>query len=157
HARRRTPPLVPISRSQADRGARGGDLGSGPARCQQYGSCPPALQDSGRGRRDLDDGAEHRARSLGDRDASPKLSRLHRMPVAQCARWLMTLLMLLSGLLVLLLLATLAYALVKIAQVLDVIGGSPTSYLAKLRLGLRAIERETSHLPAALGKVNGGL
>ena len=68
----------------------------------------------------------------------------------------MTLLMLLSGLLVLLLLATLAYALVKIAQVLDVIGGSPTSYLAKLRLGLRAIERETSHLPAALGKVNDG-
>jgi hypothetical protein len=69
----------------------------------------------------------------------------------------MTLLMLLSALLVLLLLGTLAYALVGIARVLDVVGGSPTSYLAKLRLGLRAIERETSHLPPALGKVNDGL
>ena len=69
----------------------------------------------------------------------------------------MSLLMLLSALVVLLLLGALAYALVKIAHVLDMIGGNPTSYLAKLRLGLRAIERETSHLPLALGNVNGGL
>ena len=69
----------------------------------------------------------------------------------------MTLLMLLSALLVLLLLGTLAYALVGIARVLDVVGGSPTSYLAKLRLGLRAIERETSHLPATAPKINAGL
>jgi len=69
----------------------------------------------------------------------------------------MTILMLLSALLVLLLLITLGYALLKIAEVLDMIGGSPTSYLAKLRLGLRAIDRETSHLPAALGNVNDGL
>ena len=69
----------------------------------------------------------------------------------------MIILMLLSALLVLLLLITLAYALVKIAEVLDMIGGSPTSHLAKLRLGLRAIERQTSHLPTALGNVNDGL
>ncbi len=33
----------------------------------------------------------------------------------------------------------------------------PTSYLAKLRLGLRAIEKETSHLAPQVIKVNAGL
>jgi hypothetical protein len=69
----------------------------------------------------------------------------------------MTLLMALSALLILVFLGALAYALVKIIFVLEAIGGTPTSYLAKLRLGLRAIERETSHLPIAVGKINEGL
>ena len=47
----------------------------------------------------------------------------------------------------LLLLLVVAIALVRINSVLESIGGKGESYLAKLRLGLRAIERETSHLP----------
>ena len=69
----------------------------------------------------------------------------------------MTLLMALSALLALAFLGALAYALVKVSSVLETIGGTPTSYLAKLRFGLRAIERETSHLPPAVGKINQGL
>jgi hypothetical protein len=68
-----------------------------------------------------------------------------------------TLLMALSALLVLVFLGALAYALIKISFVLETIGGTPTSYLAKLRFGLRAIERETSHLPPAVGKINQSL
>lgn len=51
----------------------------------------------------------------------------------------------------------LAYALVRISTVLESVGGRPTSYLAKLRLGLRAIERETSHLTPQVEQVNVGL
>ena len=69
----------------------------------------------------------------------------------------MVLLTFLTALLVLVFFAVLAYALVKISQVLESIGGTPTSYLAKLRLGLRAIERETSHLAPNVVKVNAGL
>ncbi len=47
-----------------------------------------------------------------------------------------------------------AFALLKIDPVLESIGGRGESYLAKLRLGLRAIERETSHLPAAAPRIN---
>jgi hypothetical protein len=68
-----------------------------------------------------------------------------------------TLLMALSALLVLVFLGALAYALIKINFVLETIGGTPMSYLAKLRFGLRAIERETSHLPPAVGKINQSL
>ncbi len=50
-----------------------------------------------------------------------------------------------------------AFALTKIVAALDSIGGRGDSYLAKLRLGLRAIERETSHLPAAAPEINAGL
>jgi hypothetical protein len=64
---------------------------------------------------------------------------------------------LLTVLLVLVFFAVLAYALVKISAVLSSIGGTPTSYLAKLRLGLRAIERETSHLAPNVLKINAGL
>ena len=53
--------------------------------------------------------------------------------------------------------AVLAYALVKISSALESIGGKPTSYLAKLRLGLRAIEKETSHLAPQVVQVNTGL
>lgn len=57
----------------------------------------------------------------------------------------------------LLFLAVVALALVRIVDLLGAIGGRGDSYLAKLRLGLRAIERETSHLPAAAPVVNAGL
>ena len=69
----------------------------------------------------------------------------------------MVLLTFLTALLVLVFFVVLAYALVKISQALESIGGTPTSYLAKLRLGLRAIERETSHLAPNVVKVNAGL
>ena len=64
---------------------------------------------------------------------------------------------LLTILLVLVFFGVLAYALVKISTLLRSIGGTPTSYLAKLRLGLRAIERETSHLAPNVLKINAGL
>lgn len=69
----------------------------------------------------------------------------------------MTVLTLLATLLVLVFLGVLAYAVAKIAIVLDSIGGSPTSYLGKLRFGLRAIAKETGHLPPQVSKVNAGL
>lgn len=61
---------------------------------------------------------------------------------------------LLSAILALVFLGVLAYALIKLNPVLDSIGGRPTSYLAKLRFGLRAIERETSHLPGQASRIN---
>ena len=69
----------------------------------------------------------------------------------------MVLLTVLSALLVLVFFGVLAYALAKISAVLESIGGTPTSYLAKLRLGLRAIEKETSHLAPQVIEVNAGL
>ena len=75
----------------------------------------------------------------------------------------MVLLTSLTSLLVLVFFVVLAYALIKISAALRTIGGTPISYLAKLRLGLRAIEKETSHLSqvpninAALGQIAGGL
>ena len=69
----------------------------------------------------------------------------------------MVLLTVLTALLVLVFFAVLAYALVQISATLRSIGGTPTSYLAKLRLGLRAIEKETSHLAPQVIKVNAGL
>lgn len=64
---------------------------------------------------------------------------------------------LLTALAALLFLAVVARALVRIVATLEAIGGNGDSLLAKLRLGLRAIERETSHLPAAAPKINAGL
>lgn len=69
----------------------------------------------------------------------------------------MLLLTFLTALLVLAFFIVLAYGLVKIGSVLESIGGSPTSYLAKLRLGLRAIEKETSHLAPNVTTINSGL
>lgn len=63
----------------------------------------------------------------------------------------------LTALLVLIFLALLAYGLVKISDVLISIGGKPTSYLAKLRMGLRAIEKETGHLAPQVTQVNATL
>lgn len=64
----------------------------------------------------------------------------------------------------LLLLAVVAINVVRITSALEGIGGTPTSWLAKLRLGLRAIESETAQiepqvttLNSGLGAVDGGL
>ena len=51
----------------------------------------------------------------------------------------------------------LALYLFQIATTLEAIGGKPDSFLAKLRLGLRAIEQETSHLPREVTQLNEGL
>ena len=67
------------------------------------------------------------------------------------------LLTLVTALGALLFLGVVAWGLVKIVAVLDNIGGRGDSYLAKLRLGLRAIEKETSHLPAIVPGINAGL
>lgn len=70
---------------------------------------------------------------------------------------MVVLLTVLTALLVLVFFGVLAYALTKISTALESIGGKPTSYLAKLRMGLRAIEKETSHLAPQVIKVNAGL
>lgn len=69
----------------------------------------------------------------------------------------MALLTLLSAALVLVVLLVVAIALIKISGLLRSIGGTPTSYLAKLRLGLRAIESETGHLTPQVVRLNEGL
>jgi hypothetical protein len=51
----------------------------------------------------------------------------------------------------------LAIFLVLILRQLGAVGGHGTSYLAKIRLGLRAIEIETGHIPKEVTKLNGGL
>lgn len=70
---------------------------------------------------------------------------------------MITLLTALSCLAALLFLAVVAWGLVRIVGLLESIGGRGDSYLAKLRLGLRAIERETSHLPRAAPGINAAL
>ncbi len=68
-----------------------------------------------------------------------------------------TILMLASGVAVLGFFLVIAFALLRIDPLLEAIGGRGDSYLARLRLGLRAIERETSHLPVAVPRINAGL
>ena len=68
-----------------------------------------------------------------------------------------TLLTFLSCLAAVLLLGIVAVYLVLIRRQLDAIGGSPTSYLAKIRFGLRAIETETGHLAPQVVQLNEGL
>ena len=65
-----------------------------------------------------------------------------------------TLLMVLTILAVLLLVFVLVKYLRSIIALLNSIGGNGDSYLAKLRLGLRAIETETGHLPVQVTKLN---
>lgn len=67
---------------------------------------------------------------------------------------MIVLLMVLSVLGVLALFGALIYFLRKIIAVLDSVGGRADSYLAKLRLGLRAIEVETGHLPTQATQLN---
>ncbi|HIM54947.1 MAG TPA: hypothetical protein EYI82_05610 [Gammaproteobacteria bacterium] len=69
----------------------------------------------------------------------------------------MLLMTILTALLVIVFFLVLAYALIKISSALRVIGGTPTSYLAKLRLGLRAIESETGHLTPQVVQANENL
>lgn len=68
-----------------------------------------------------------------------------------------TFLTLLSCLAAVAFLGTVAWGLVRIVALLEAIGGRGDSYLAKLRLGLRAIERETSHLPRTAPAINQAL
>ncbi len=68
-----------------------------------------------------------------------------------------TILMLATALAVLGFFLVVAFALLRIDPLLEAIGGKGDSYLAKLRLGLRAIDRETSHLPVAVPRINAGL
>ena len=62
--------------------------------------------------------------------------------------------MILTVLLVLLFVITLIYFVIRIHRLLVNIGGDGNSFLAKLRLGLRAIETETGHLPVQVTKLN---
>ena len=64
------------------------------------------------------------------------------------------LLTVLSILAVALLAGALIYFLVRITSVLNRTGGTPVSYLAKIRMGVRAIEVETGHLPAEATRLN---
>ena len=67
------------------------------------------------------------------------------------------LLMLCTILAVVLLVIVLVTYLRSIIKLLNGIGGLGDSYLAKLRLGLRAIETETGHLPTQVTKLNEAL
>lgn len=52
--------------------------------------------------------------------------------------------------------AVLVVYLVGIAGTLDAIGGRPTSYLARIRMGVRAIEVQTSALGPQVARLNEG-
>ena len=62
-----------------------------------------------------------------------------------------------SALVVVAFFGVVAVYLLLIARTLEAIGGAPDSFLAKLRLGLRAIERETGHLPPEVLRLNDNL
>ncbi|MBI5301728.1 MAG: hypothetical protein HY868_06305 [Chloroflexi bacterium] len=70
---------------------------------------------------------------------------------------MLILLTLISALVVVIFFGVVVAYLFLIAKTLESIGGRGDSFLAKLRLGLRAIEQETSHLPAEVTKLNSGL
>jgi len=70
---------------------------------------------------------------------------------------MVVLLTILSALVVVIFFVVLLLYLVAIARTLEKIGGNGDSYLAKLRLGLRAIETETGHLPVQVTTLNQGL
>lgn len=73
------------------------------------------------------------------------------------------LLTVLSALAVLVLFGALAYYLVQINHALEAIGGEPRGYssraslLGKIAMGVRAIEKETSHLAPEVTQLNAGL
>lgn len=69
----------------------------------------------------------------------------------------MTWLMLISVLAVAALFIALAIFLTLILKELRPIGTTPVSFLAKIRMGLRAIEKETSHIPTEVVALNIGL
>ncbi|MGQ0571875.1 MAG: hypothetical protein ACT4P5_20415 [Armatimonadota bacterium] len=63
---------------------------------------------------------------------------------------------LLSALAVVAFAGVLVVYLVMIQRTLDAIGGKPTSYLAKIRMGVRAIESETAMLAPQVTRLNEG-
>ena len=63
----------------------------------------------------------------------------------------------LSALEVLAFVGALVTMLGRIVSALERIGGSPTSSLAKVGFGVRAIEKETSHLAPQVTRLNEGL
>lgn len=65
--------------------------------------------------------------------------------------------MIITILAVLLLVSVLLRYLNLIIDTLVSIGGNGKSYLAKLRMGLRAIETETGHLPSQVSRLNSSL
>jgi hypothetical protein len=67
------------------------------------------------------------------------------------------LLTVLTALAVLALVGVLVVYLVRIIIELEEIGGNPTSLLAKIRLGVRAIETETSAIGPEVTRLNAGL
>jgi type III secretory pathway component EscS len=67
------------------------------------------------------------------------------------------LLTVLTALAVLALVAVLVGYLIRIIQALERIGGTPTSLLAKIRLGVRAIEQQTAALGPEVARLNEGL
>lgn len=69
----------------------------------------------------------------------------------------MALLTLISVLSAAALFVALAIYLVLIIRELEAIGGTSVSYLAKIRLGVRAIEQHTGHLAPQVTRLNGGL
>lgn len=69
----------------------------------------------------------------------------------------MVLLTVLTILLVLALVAVLVGYLIAIIDVLEAIGGRPDSLLAKVRWGVRAIERQTDAIEPQVTKLNGAL
>jgi hypothetical protein len=70
---------------------------------------------------------------------------------------MIVLLTLLTCLAVLALLVVVAVYLLHICRALEGIGGTPTSYLAKIRFGLRAIETETGQIRPQATALTGGL
>ena len=70
---------------------------------------------------------------------------------------MLVLLTVISALVVVIFFGVLAVYLVQISKTLEVIGGKPDSFLAKLAFGLRAIEQETGHLPTEVSKLNPAL
>ncbi len=70
---------------------------------------------------------------------------------------MIVLLTILSALEVLAFVGALIAFLVRIVETLERIGGAPGSFLAKISFGVRAIEKETSHLGPQVGALNAGL
>jgi hypothetical protein len=70
---------------------------------------------------------------------------------------MIVLLIVLTGLAVVALVAVLVVYLVRLVAVLERIGGTPTSLLARIRLGVRAIEQETAALGPEVTRLNEGL
>ncbi|MEO6568088.1 MAG: hypothetical protein ABIO94_04940 [Opitutaceae bacterium] len=70
---------------------------------------------------------------------------------------MMTFLVTLTCLAAVLLLVVVAVNVIRINRALFAIGGTPTSWLGKIRFGLRAIETETGQLAPLVTNLNTGL